>query len=279
MAKLETITNEGALLFSRLPNTNTTFEFLGCKCFSNPNFASSVEEAKALKASDYEELTPSLGVADYIKPIEVLPIEATNPTHEMSINSNVEDVAIELNFAFQGSDELSPFNQICLYGCAAHFCVEWNPLNNYVSDDAVISVGIGGVKTYYRCISAISGDAQNLSPADDPTHWTSFAIDGPNDYDATYDEKNGLVRYNVDKDKLIYVLQFSQSIQAISGVFIDWKIRLFLNSSIVSKIYAEGVQMDADTLAQNGAIQLEFIKELSEEMRVTRDLQRTRLGI
>lgn len=278
MAKLETVTNEGALLFSRMLGGNVAFKFKGCKCYSNPSMVSSITEAKALKASNFSGLTPALQ-EDYIEPIEALPIAATNPTTEMSRDSEVDDMAIELNFNFQGVDQNSDFNQICLYGSIMHFCIAWNPNVNYGLDDAVFYVREGGVKAYYRCIQAIEHNQYNPAPYYDSIHWVEFAIDGPNDYDATYDEKNGLVQYNVDSDNLIYFLQFSQSIKAISGIFIDWKIRLFLNSAIFSRIYTEGVEMDPATVAQAGAMQLEFIKELSDEMRVTRDLLRNKLGI
>jgi hypothetical protein len=35
MAKLETITNAGALMFTRIINSNTVFKFKGCKIYNN----------------------------------------------------------------------------------------------------------------------------------------------------------------------------------------------------------------------------------------------------
>lgn len=278
MAKFETITNAGALMFSRIAASNTVFKFKGCKLYNNAVQISNAQEARDKTAADFANATQALGLTDYVLPIEILPIEATVPTTDMNRNSKVEDTAIELNFVLQGTDGDGEITQICLYAAQYHTCNEWKPNAAYVVNDACYYYDPNtSAKTYYRCTSAISGSIS--SPGIDPTHWTSFAIDGPNDWDATYDEKNGLVQYRCEADELIYILQFSRSLNLFSGIYVDWKIRIFMNSSVAEKVYSDGVEMDPQTVAQAGAIQLEFINELSKEMRLTRDVLRSKIGI
>lgn len=263
---LEVLTNEGvstlALAAASGPRLVVEFAYAGSKAdLEAAGFTESLESYATVKASDVAAWAAKEGDKSCTLPcVALLP---STVTMEDDAATQLEPrAAIDCEFSWLPNSERS-FDTIAVFGRLYYGYSEYLP-GTYVVGNVVWHKD--DTAKYYRCIADVEV-TQAGDPADDAEHWQEVTMSPL----AIGTEPLRAVA-GADTLCLLHLSTTDAPITVTPGVELNYKLRLFLNNAGFDMSDKERcpIYLESVVPAGDAALQLGFLKEMSESMATMR---------
>lgn len=269
MAALEVLTDEGvhALNTAAVSGPRLVVE---CAWVGDKQVLGSTESAEV-----YAKLTASdipSGSSEATMPcVAMLPSTVVfgDDTEEGAEASQLEPRnAIDIEFSWLPSD-LKEFDAIAVLARLYYGYAEYLP-GQYTEGQIVWYRESSGETKYYRCTAYVEVESVTRSPASDTEHWEEVVMTdrviGSDPPLRAPDEASSLI--------LLHVSTTEQKIVVGQGLEFNYKLRIFLNSVSFDMGDKEHCPVYLESLVPAGdaALQLGFLKEMSQSMATMREI-------
>lgn len=160
------------------------------------------------------------------------------------------------------------------FDAIAIFARMYRPYAKYMIGDytegSIVWYREGTQTTFYRCIADVYVPEASYSPASDPTHWeevemTDLVIDSNPPLRATS---------GADSLVLLHVSTTEQPVSVCQGLELNYKLRLLMNAQAFNLAGTTRYPIYLESLVPAGdaALQLDFLKEMSQTMATMREI-------
>lgn len=268
MAALEVLTDEGvyALGVAASSGPRLVVEY-ACVGMKSDLGGETVATYAALTASD---LASWLGgehmVCVAMLPSTVVIDESTDAGREAAQLEPRN--AIDVEFSWLPSQDVE-FDAVAVFARLYYGYTEYLP-GSYTRGQLVWYRDANNVVRYYNCMVAVTVESVAPGPAADPEHWREVVLTdrviGSDPPLRAVDDDSSLI--------LLHVSTVDQPIKVGQGLELDYKLRIFLNSSSFDMTDKENCPVYLESLVPAGsaALQLDFLKEMSQAMATMRDI-------